>query len=82
MRKYVVQIVTLFLLLSANSHIASTREDLPDLALQAITKTHSEIIHESPHSWKISVGGDTPAAGETSGNDCKRGDVYPMGGGR
>ena len=64
-RKYLVQIITLFLLFLANPHIASSAEDLPDLALQAVTKTHSEIIRESPHFWKISVGGDTPAANES-----------------
>ena len=65
MRTYVVQIIIPFLLFFADPPIASTAEDLPDLALQAVTKTHSEIIRKSPHSWKISVGGDTPAANKS-----------------
>ena len=65
MRTYVAQIIIPFLLFFTDPPIAYTAEDLPDLALQAVTKTHSEIIRESPHSWKISVGGDTPAANES-----------------
>ena len=64
-QRYVAQIIIPFLLFFADPPIASTAEDLPDLALQTVTKTHSEIIRESPHAWKILVGGVTPVANES-----------------
>ena len=38
----------------------SSNEDLPDLALLAVEKSHSEVISESPHTWKININSETP----------------------
>lgn len=37
-----------------------SNQELPDLALLAIEKSHSEVITKFPHSWKINVNSETP----------------------
>jgi hypothetical protein len=59
-RTFFKTIVILFLLIIPKSVPAASQKDLPDLALQAVSKSHSEIINKSKHSWKIHVGGETP----------------------
>lgn len=60
MRKYLAPFISMFLLLLAGFSLTSAQDHLPDLALQTETKTHTEIIRNFPHSWKIQVDSDTP----------------------
>ena len=55
MRKSVILFVLQCFLFTANPHFVFSKENFPDLAIQAVTKTHSEIIREPFHSWKIIV---------------------------
>jgi len=61
----ICRILILFSLMLPSHVLGGSLHDLPDLALQAIKKTHSEIITESEHSWKISASGETPIVNES-----------------
>ena len=49
-----------FILLFLPSCAFSSNQDLPDLALVAVEKSHSEVINSTPHTWKINIDSETP----------------------
>ena len=58
-----ILIITVFLL--PNYSCANDQMLLPDLAFKVAEKSHSEIITESPYSWKITVNSETPIENES-----------------
>jgi len=60
-----VNIVIIIFLTFPHPFFDAAELNLPDLALQGISKTQSEMIRESPHSWKILVSGETPPENES-----------------
>ena len=59
-----VNIVIIIFLTFPHPFFDAAELNLPDLALQGVSKTQSEMIRESPHSWKILVSGETPLENE------------------
>ena len=65
MKKIVLIKIVIIILLAFPHHFFEAGElNLPDLVLQGVIKTQSEMIRESPHSWKILVNGETPPENE------------------
>jgi hypothetical protein len=66
MRRPIVKILIISLLFFLFPLFVPTQAvHLPDLALEGITRTHSEMIKESPHSWKIFVNDKTSVENES-----------------
>ena len=60
MRKSVIIFIVLCLHFYANPYFVFSKGDIFDLAIQAVTRTHSEIIRDPSHSWKIVVDDNGP----------------------
>jgi len=66
MKKIVLIKIVIIILLAFPHHFFEAGElNLPDLVLQGVIKTQTEMIRESPHSWKILVNGETPPENES-----------------
>lgn len=49
----------LFILFLLQCTVFSSDHGFPDLTLQAVEKSHSEVITQSPHSWAININSET-----------------------
>jgi hypothetical protein len=66
MKKIVLMKIVIIIFLAFPYNFFEAAElHLPDLALKGMIKTQSEMIGESPHSWRIFVNGETPPENES-----------------